>query len=136
MGIQDEGRRAAALACQPIAVRRCWGVPQHRRKHATREAHPSPLRCGAPQIAPRTYVVYAATNAAEADATGDTIQDGYSLLSAAKDACDAQDACDGITYSTTASVWRTFQGTLFDNTVAKVKVVGETINSWLPEPTP
>ena len=86
------------------------------------------------EVATRAYVVYTATDGAEADGTGETMGSPYALLAAAKDACDAADACAGISYSATSGSFRLFKGTLFDFTVGKVRAVGETINSWLPLP--
>lgn len=77
------------------------------------------------------YTVYAALDAADADNLGRQIVI-YPSFAEAKSVCDVSAACIGMSYGTK---WRTFGGSLWQGSVAKVKVVGETINSWIQEPS-
>ena len=80
------------------------------------------------------YAVYAAKDATDAANIG-----GASLstgtFAAVKIFCDATPACIGMA-ATTANTWRAFGGLKWEGAVGKVRVVGETINSWISTPTP
>jgi hypothetical protein len=53
---------------------------------------------------------------------------------AMRSACDKDAACVGLTHDV-GGVWRAFAGTLREDTIGKIRVVGTAINSWVAEPT-
>ena len=85
-----------------------------------------------PQIREGTYVVYPKT---ESEVIGTTVALGVASndFKASRTACDKKPECIGLTYDTTDH-WRGFKGGLWESSVGKVKVVGEMINTWVPDP--
>ena len=81
--------------------------------------------------------MYLANNQTDADGMGETIATGYTSRAAALAACDRIAECVGATFSSGAGAagWRTFFAILWEGSVGRVRVVGETINSWLDEPS-
>ncbi|KIZ04286.1 hypothetical protein MNEG_3672 [Monoraphidium neglectum] len=53
---------------------------------------------------------------------------------AMRTACDLDATCIGLTHDI-GGVWRAFGGSLFEDTIGKIRVVGTAINSWIAEPT-
>ena len=77
------------------------------------------------------YTVYAAKSAADAEAVGETLST-FKAFGAARKACDGDLSCVGFSWNTTH--WRTFAGVKWEGAIGKVRVVGETLNSWIAEP--
>lgn len=81
------------------------------------------------------YATY--TVSAAGSGIGTTIGGSYTTLALAKEACDKNLACIGMTNGAkdtgadTNAQWRLFSGVKFEGAVGKVRVVGETINSWV-----
>ncbi|KAI8467373.1 MAG: hypothetical protein J3K34DRAFT_523771 [Monoraphidium minutum] len=80
------------------------------------------------------YVVYAAKSQADADSIGNTLATNFTSRASALAECDSSAACVGATFSA-ATLWRTFGAALWEGAVGRVRAVGETINSWVPEPS-
>ena len=78
------------------------------------------------------YTVYAAVDAADAAAVGTSLHT-YTTFAATRLACDGDLSCVGFAW--TGTTWRTFAGTKWEGATGKVRVVGETLNSWIAEPT-
>lgn len=78
--------------------------------------------------------MYLALDGPDADGMGNTLAVNITSLSAATAACDRLSECAGVTFSA-ASQWRTFTAILWEGAVGRTRTVGETINSWLPEPS-
>ena len=85
------------------------------------------------EVSEDNYVVYKAKSSLDAANVGIQIAGGLTF-DAAKTACDKTAACIGI--SGTGGSWRTFQGITWEGAVGKIKVVGETLNSWIDAPAP
>ncbi|KAI8470468.1 MAG: hypothetical protein J3K34DRAFT_420601 [Monoraphidium minutum] len=87
------------------------------------------------EIKEGSYVVYpkdaAETIGAPLTLTG---TDVGSKFKATRTACDSHASCIGLTYDAGAG-WKGFQGTLWEDAVGKVRVKGESINSWVRIPT-
>ena len=66
---------------------------------------------------------------------GTTIALGVSNTNfkASRTACDKKPECIGLTYDATDK-WRGFKGGLWEGAVGKVRVMGEFINTWVPDP--
>jgi hypothetical protein len=79
------------------------------------------------------YTAYLAKDAADAGSVG-TLIGNPANFDAAKTACDADAKCVGFSYN--GAAWRTFAAAKWEGAVGKVRVVGETLNSWVAEPTP
>jgi hypothetical protein len=62
------------------------------------------------------YTVYAAADANDAEGVGETLH-SYT------------------TFAWTGTFWRSFAGTKWEGATGKVRVVGETLNSWIAEPS-
>ena len=78
------------------------------------------------------YAVYAAKDAADADNIGTTLTTGnWATVSAY---CGNTAACVGMAVGSSANTWRAFAGAKWEGAVAKVRVVGPTLNSWVAEP--
>lgn len=105
-----------------------------------RALHPHQLAqraasAGAPprsQVWEGQYAVYAAINSTDAHGIGVTLATGLSW-SAATSYCAKTSACIGIAVGATANSYRAFAGALAEGVVGKIRVVGETINSWIPD---
>ena len=95
-------------------------------------AAPLPLPL-TPQIREGSYVAYPKT---ASERIGTTLALGVSTtdFKASRTACDKAPACIGLTWDATAK-WRGFGGTLWEDAIGKVRVVGNAINSWVPIPT-
>ena len=79
------------------------------------------------------YTVYNAASAADATAVGATITASSSATFASvRASCDGDLSCVGFSWNTTH--WRTFAGVKWEGAFGKVRVVGETLNSWIAEP--
>jgi hypothetical protein len=77
------------------------------------------------------YTVYAAADAADAASVGNTIN-SYTTFEATLEACNGSSTCMGFAW--TGTTWRTFAGIKWEGRTGKVRVVGETLNSWIAEP--
>jgi hypothetical protein len=77
------------------------------------------------------YTAYAAVDAADALAVGTSLHT-YTAFEATRLACNADASCVGFAW--TGATWRTFAGTKWEGATGKVRVVGETLNSWIAEP--
>ncbi|GBF88748.1 hypothetical protein Rsub_01649 [Raphidocelis subcapitata] len=79
------------------------------------------------------YTVYDAADAADATSVGATITASSSATFAAvRASCNGDLSCVGFSWNTTH--WRTFAGVKWEGAIGKVRVVGETLNSWIAEP--
>jgi hypothetical protein len=77
------------------------------------------------------YATYkmAQTKVAVGDAYGATTTD----FADAKAACDGASKCAGIYWN--GAAWHTFSGKTWWNVIGKVRVVGETVNPWVADPS-
>jgi hypothetical protein len=79
------------------------------------------------------YVIY---NAHPTDwASTGTALATYASRAAAQAACASTAACIGFKSSADGTQWRTFRGAARARVVSKVRVAGEAINAWVPEPS-
>ena len=79
------------------------------------------------------YAVYAAKDAGDAANIGTTLSTGnWAAMSAY---CGATPACIGLAVGGTGNAWRAFAGAKWESAVGKVRLVGPTLNSWVPEPS-
>jgi hypothetical protein len=116
---------AAASRCKL----RLAAAPISRLKFAGEDAPSAPLLFF--EVKESLYTVYAAKSAADAETVGETL-DSFKSFAAARNACDGDLSCVGFAW--TGTTWRTFAGTKWEGAIGKVRVVGETLNSWIAEP--
>ena len=117
---------AAASRCKL----RLAAAPISRLKFAGEDAPSAPLLFF--EVKESLYTVYAAVNAADAAAVGTTIHASYTTFDTTRLACNSDLSCVGFAW--TGTTWRTFAGTKWEGAIGKVRVVGETLNSWIAEP--
>ena len=134
-----EGRMAGNASAFPPRARLslptrtpswCSSLPPQR---ALTPIHHPPL-CKT-QVKQGQYAVYAAKDHADA-AIGNTLTAGATDFATVKTFCDNSALCMGMSVAGTAGTWRAFSGSKWEGAVGKVRVVGETINSWIATPTP
>ncbi|KAI8470423.1 MAG: hypothetical protein J3K34DRAFT_521329 [Monoraphidium minutum] len=85
------------------------------------------------EIKEGSYVVYP-KYAAETIGEPLSLTGSTSDFKAMRTACDNHQSCIGLTYDVGAG-WQGFKGTLWEDAVGKVRVKGESINSWVRIPT-
>jgi hypothetical protein len=108
---------------------RLTGAPIAKVAFAGEDAPAAPLLFF--EVSESVYTVYAAADAADAGGVGTTLNT-YTTFDAALSACDFGSTCVGFAW--TGTTWRTFRGQKWEGATGKVRVVGETLNSWIAEP--
>ncbi|GBF99837.1 hypothetical protein Rsub_12537 [Raphidocelis subcapitata] len=87
------------------------------------------------EVKEQMYVAYEA-HPADATLLGEPLE-AFDTRAAAEASCNGDGSCAGIMFIHTlgSRPWSTFKGSLWEGVTGKVRAVGESLNSWIAEPT-